>query len=129
VPAPQPFSPRRLIDCGNKCHCMQHPFHTLCAGDEYWNSHIGILSQTQLPSRLTSFSYQIAYKWCSGVAYFSTTVQAWIYKRGSFAGAKPWAPPSCFRSFSVNHNAFDGPIRNKMAAQCLLSSIQASRRQ
>jgi len=33
------------------------------------------------------------------------------------------APPSCFLSFSVSYNAFDGPLRNKMAAQCLLSSI------
>jgi len=32
-------------------------------------------------------------------------------------------PPSCFRSFYVSDNAFDGPIRNKMAAQCLVSSI------
>ena len=44
------------------------------------------------------------------------------YQRGGSEGAKPWAPPSCFRSFSVCYNAFYGPIRNKMAAQCLLLS-------
>jgi len=31
--------------------------------------------------------------------------------------------PSCFRSFSLSYNAFDGPVRNKMAARCLLSGI------
>jgi len=44
---------------------------------------------------------------------------------GRHEGAKPWAPPSCFRNFSISNNAFDGPIRKKTAAQCLLS-IQAS---
>jgi len=38
-------------------------------------------------------------------------------------GAKPWAPPACFRSLFVSYSAFDGPIRNQMAAQSLLCSI------
>jgi len=40
---------------------------------------------------------------------------------GRHLRVKPWAPPSCFLSFSVSSNAF--PIRDNMAALCLLSSV------
>jgi len=33
------------------------------------------------------------------------------------------ARTSCFRTFFLSYNAFDGPIRNKIAAQCHLFSI------
>jgi len=49
-------------------------------------------------------------------------VEAWMNLRGGIEGAKP-SPPSCFRSFSISYNAFDGPLRKKMAAECPLSSI------
>ena len=32
---------------------------------------------------------------------------------GGIEAAKPWAPPSCFRSFSVSYNAFAGPVKKQ----------------
>jgi len=35
------------------------------------------------------------------------TSEVSIYYTGGIDGAKPWAPPSCFRRFSVSYNKFD----------------------
>jgi len=90
------------------------------------------LSYHNLPITLHDFAYSFmaTYEWDDSWASRKTLsrgasvqLEAWIYQRVGFEGAKPWAPPSCFRGFSVNYNAFEGPMSNKMAAQYLLFNI------
>jgi len=55
------------------------------------------------------------------------SLEEWTFLRGGIMRVQNHGRRHLLsESFSVSYNALDGPIRNKMAAKCVLSNIQAS---